>query len=435
MNIENQIKINYKFRNIFNEIAQNVSHGLSVPETKFVKQMLTGILKSNSVIVRRIGQSLNEKIYLKKTSERLYRNLKKVRFDDGLRDNLLLMQSGHLDEDSLILIDPSDIMKESSKKMEGISHTRDGSKGKTGNGYDLLNIVGVVKQSDGHYNLLPISSELYSKNIEIDTKAGIILDRVTDITVHSGNKGIFVIDRGGDTRINLEAFTQNENSYIIRSMGKRNLIVDDKELNFKEVCNLVDLNHEMPGKKTGESFLCGMKRVKVRLSPYPKKNALTAETNLIVCRYKSKTGKLGGYFYFLSNFPNRNLTEKEILEKSINGYKLRWKIEEIHRHIKQDYGWEKMQLLNYQGLKTLNTLLWIALSYVYSLKEYAFEMALAYPTLIIDSFRDLKRKFNFFVYYRIFKVVSEVFRFKKIYKKIKYKSHPSSKVIQLELQF
>ena len=435
MNIKNQIKINYKFRNIFSGLEQKISHNLSLPKKRFVKQMLTGILKSNSVIVRRIGQSLNENIYLKKTSERLYRNIKEKGLDEKLRDNLLIMQSKQLNEDSLILIDPSDIMKTSSKKMEGISRTRDGSIGEIGNGYDLLNIVGVVKQPNGNYNLLPISSELYSKEIEIDTKAGIILDRVTDITIHSGNKGVFIIDRGGDTRINLEAFTQNDNSYIIRSMGQRNLIVDDKELNFKKVCKLVDLKYEIPGRKAEEEILCGMKRVKVRLSPYPKKNALKAETNLIVCRYKSITGKLGGYFYFLSNFPNKNLTERDIVERSVKFYKIRWNIEETHRQVKQDYEWEKMQLLSYQGLKTLNVLLWIVLSYVYSLKEYTFEMALAYPALMIDSYRDFKRKFNFFVYYRIFRVVSEVFRFKRIYKKFKYKKPPSTKVIQLELQF
>ena len=90
MNIKNQIKINYKFRNIFSGLEQKISHNLSLPKKKFVKQMLTGILKSNSVIVRRIGQSLNENIYLKKTSERLYRNIKEKGLDEKLRDNLLV---------------------------------------------------------------------------------------------------------------------------------------------------------------------------------------------------------------------------------------------------------------------------------------------------------------------------------------------------------
>ena len=173
-------------------------------------------------------------------------------------------------------------------------------------------MIAYNKEKKG-YQISPLCSELYSKEIEIDTKANITFDRINDITIYSNNKGIFVFDRGGDTRINIGQLSGNENDYIIRSMGKRSLIVDDKELNFKQICKSVKLNYELPGKKKGAKLLCGIKRVKIRLDPYPKKHPLTTDTWLVVCRHKSKRGKLGGFFYLLCDLPHLQLNLEDII--------------------------------------------------------------------------------------------------------------------------
>ena len=60
----------------------------------------------------------------------------------------------------------------------------------------------------------------------------------------------------------------------------------------------------------------------------------------------------------------------QIIEKALRGYRLRWKIEEFHRHVKQEFHWEEMQLMSYIGLKNLNTDLMIAIDLVYDAIEY-----------------------------------------------------------------
>ncbi len=85
---------------------------------------------------------------------------------------------------------------------------------------------------------------------------------------------------------------------------------------------------------------------------------------LVVARFVAPHKK--GYFYFLCDFPGRDWSQKQIVEFAIKGYYQRWKIEEVHRHLKQDFGWEEMKLMRYQSLKKLNTLFWLVVCFLYS---------------------------------------------------------------------
>jgi len=68
----------------------------------------------------------------------------------------------------------------------------------------------------------------------------------------------------------------------------------------------------------------------------------TIELWLVVARYTPKhKGAKDGFFYFLCDFPNQDLSLETIAQKALQMYRMRWKIEEMHKHIKQEYGWEK----------------------------------------------------------------------------------------------
>ena len=94
----------------FRHFLEPLEKGLSLPEQKFLKAISKGILASGSVIVRQISQELDEPISLKKTCKRLYENLKKEGLSEKLTQNLLQKQCSHLTKDSLILVDPSDMI-------------------------------------------------------------------------------------------------------------------------------------------------------------------------------------------------------------------------------------------------------------------------------------------------------------------------------------
>ena len=92
------------------------------PQSKFVVQILYGILAGNKVHLSEIARSLNENISLKKTIDRLSRNLFAFKEKDLVMENYISEVKKQINENqAVIVIDNSDITKPCSPKMEAIS--------------------------------------------------------------------------------------------------------------------------------------------------------------------------------------------------------------------------------------------------------------------------------------------------------------------------
>lgn len=100
--------------------SEKISKGLSRPEYKFVSQMMYGLLCSQSCHLSKIGRALDESIKLKKTIERLSRNLSE--FTGGLQlfENYIKKVKGCINDRSILIVDDGDIIKPYSTKMEGL---------------------------------------------------------------------------------------------------------------------------------------------------------------------------------------------------------------------------------------------------------------------------------------------------------------------------
>ncbi len=93
---------------------------------------------------------------------------------------------------------------------------------------------------------------------------------------------------------------------------------------------------------------------------------------------------------------------------------MRWKIEEIHRQIKQDYDLEALRLRRYEALKTMNALLWMAVSFLYTRFESLALDIIFEPELGLVNrkrFSDLFR----FVYYKLALAVKKILALAKVY--------------------
>ncbi len=156
---------------------------------------------------------------------------------------------------------------------------------------------------------------------------------------------------------------------------------------------------------------CLYSTVGIPVDAHHRKNATLVYSNLVVARYaKSRRSrhKKGGYFYLFCDFPRHNMTDYEMIEKALQSYRLRWKIEEVHRHVKNCYAWEDMQVMTFDRLNNLNCLLLLAVSYLYSLEEYLLALGVQFSYLVFD-----KKKFSKlpkFIYYRLSLVIRELFR-------------------------
>lgn len=405
---DKQIKIAQNTQVKFHQFMYQFQESYTKPEFKAIRDITRGILSSGSVIVNQIAKDLNEKTTVKKTAERCYRNLRHRNLHERLSAQIIEQQCRRFDNETLIIVDESDIVKKSATRMEGLNIVRDGSTGAHDSlGYDLLNIVAYIKQNNG-YKMLPVSSDLFSDSLEADALSNILYDRIDEITISSGNKGVFVFDRGFDSRDLIEHLVSNDNSFIIRGVGKRNVIIDHLELPFVQVCKSIQMLYRHPGVSKDKWFECGIKRVSIRTHPHPKKNAPSVDVWLVQACHRNNRDKRQGYFYFLCDFPYQNLNEEEIIHKVLSGYKLRWLIEQAHRQIKQDFGWEAMQLMSYTGLKNLNSILWLALCFLYEQKDFIIKWADAYPRQF-GQYRKRLRKLFDFVYTALMNAVKKAF--------------------------
>lgn len=414
-----QIRTKESLQVKLHQFLAKFKHGVTLPEHKHIHDICLGIIKSQSVIANQIAQTLGEDISLKKTCERLYRNLRRENLAEKLQRLIIEEQSKGLNSDTAIIVDDSDIIKSKAKKMEGLKRVRDGSTGTVGhNGYDLVNFI-ACKPGDQGYQIKPLSSGLVSRKIEADSLIQLTQDRIVDVIVASGNRGVYVFDRGYDKRHMFTFFKEHSCDFIVRAVGDRGLIVNGVEKSFGEVARSVQRSTVVSSKPTEPSFRCGIKRVKIRLDGHPKKHPHTSDVWLIVARYVPRHNGKAGFFYFLCDFPNQDLSAEQIIHKAINMYRLRWKIEEVHRHVKQSYGWEKMQLMSYTGLKNMNQLLLLTMCYVYSLKSYVNKLVISHPHIMQYSNRLWKQAYNF-VFYRITNVLTNCFSMVKRYNILEY---------------
>ena len=155
--------------------------------------------------------------------------------------------------------------------------------------------------------------------------------------------------------------------YIIRQNGNRKLNHNGQTQGFKQISRNVKLAYEYKSKRIYKSkkrtlhFSGGA----VKVSLANNKKALW----LVVLKEQKR-----GYSWYLMNNPACQ-TEQQAVESILEGYGLRWKIEEVHRQIKTDYHLEAIPLQRYEALKNLNALLWMAVSFLYTrLESLALEI-------------------------------------------------------------
>ena len=113
----NYSRSGYEIKRDFTNFSLKISRGLKRPQVKFVHQMVYGILAGNKVHLSEIARSLKENITLKKTIDRLSRNLNVFEDRESLMHNYLNLVKRHVKDDyAVIIIDNSDIAKPTSKK-------------------------------------------------------------------------------------------------------------------------------------------------------------------------------------------------------------------------------------------------------------------------------------------------------------------------------
>jgi hypothetical protein len=210
----------------FNKFIAYLTDQLSKPKTKFISQILCGVLFSENLILTNVASKVPHPSRLTAIAKRFRRHLADdMPFLKPLWFNYLRLVRRRLDIDSLFIVDLSDLAKPYAKKMENLALVRDGDKGCLVTGYWCMEVY--CRDKDGI--IWPLIIWPYSLEAEGQLSENAqILSILSQLDEYFGECfGIWIFDRGFD-RLNLiEPFLASKRHFIIRQRGDRTVVLDN----------------------------------------------------------------------------------------------------------------------------------------------------------------------------------------------------------------
>ena len=125
----------------FQKFTSRLTQQLTKPKTKFIRQLLCGVLFSNNLILTNIASKVPCLGRLTAIAKRFRRQLADSKsYLKQLWSNYPSLVRRRLDIDSLFIVDLSDLAKPYAKKMENLALVRDGDKGCLVTGYWCMEV-------------------------------------------------------------------------------------------------------------------------------------------------------------------------------------------------------------------------------------------------------------------------------------------------------
>ena len=233
----NYNRLGYEIKRDLSNFSKKISKGLKQPKKKFIMQMFYGILEGSKVHLSEIARSLNESISLKKTIDRLSRNLSAFEDIETVMENYIPLVKKQIDEEhAVIVIDNSDITKPCSTMMEAISDVRDGSTGEIKKGY--LTVEAAVL-SKGKKMPMPVYEKVFSaaeKGFVSETHENICC--LKSLSAHFSKTCVRTLDRGFDGNEYYKYFLKNDEKFVIRAKKNRTVITMEKHKTLWKLQNV-----------------------------------------------------------------------------------------------------------------------------------------------------------------------------------------------------
>ena len=354
-------------------------------ESKFVTQSIYGILKSGSIVLKKIGTALNEGINIKNTIDRLSRNLQKP-MSPEIQKNYTAKMTKSLGESPVILVDDSDVIKPYGQKFEALGEVRDGSSKdkKIEKGYMVTEIVGLTAKEKQPVSLF--SHVHSSKEKSYKSTNAILFQGLTQVINTLAKKATFVFDRGYDMNALFDFMYKHKQNFVIRLTENRKLFWKGKW--FKSTT----LRDSRKGKiKTSLTFRINgqEKRETVYISHLNVK--ITASRNMVnlVLVYG-----LGEKPMMLAT--NEIIEGKDDVIRIVRLYMSRWRVEEYFRFKKQHFGFENFRVRSLRSINNLNQLLTYSIGLIGLLAEKKSKNQL--PHQLIHNARVLRKDVSFYYY-------------------------------------
>ena len=401
--------------------SKKITEGVNKSTSKFIMDMIYGISKSKSCLISEISRSLEEKINLNYTIERLCDNLNNIKEEEIniIKENYLNEIEDLFDEEPISIFDDSDIAKPYGKKFEDLDKVIDASSidGKVVSGYHVCEAVILGKNQK---QPISVYSKIYScKSDNFESKNKYTIESIDTVRSVLKRKCNMIFDRGYDDNKLIDYIDKNGDYFVIRMNDKRNFLFKGKKKNcYKETI-------KRKGKVRMELWFDDNEKYEVYVShtrvtlPYNKK-----EYELVIVYGLSEERPL-------ILLTNRKIKSKEDVIKVVRMYFYRWRIEEYFRAKKQEYKFEDMRIRTLKGMNVLNLILTIHLGHIGKLVEKLDNKLLTIK--IIERSKSLRNKILVWIS-QMSKGISEILKYAKVGIKEWQKIEIREKYKQLELK-
>jgi hypothetical protein len=203
--------------------------------------MFFGISASQDCKLSSISRALGESITLKKTEERLSHHLAAPALAQTVQRQLVAHAARRIHDDTLLVIDPTDIRKPYAHAMPHLATVRDGSTGELVPGYWACLALACEPASR---RVLPLMQDLWSATAPgFVSENAQLLAIIDTIAAATAKRGIYVLDRGGDRMKLFRPLLARGLRFIIRLKGDRHLVVRGRARRATEVARGVRMQY------------------------------------------------------------------------------------------------------------------------------------------------------------------------------------------------
>ena len=335
-----------KLRAQIHQFSGIISPHFSKPKTKFLEQMLLGIAASQDCKLSRIARALGEPIALKKTEERLSRHLAEPGLGRQVQAQIVAQAARRIGEETLIVIDPTDLRKPYAQAMPYLATVRDGSTGQLATGY----WCGVALACEpASRKVTPLLQQLWSAHApDFVSENTQLLQMMDTIAGATNRRGMYVLDRGGDRSQLYLPMLARGLRFIVRLVGDRHLLVRGRLRSARDLAGGTPLRwaetvvRETSGGEKKQHLQYGFRAVKLP-------GRVPTPLTLVVVHGFGQEPML-----LLTNLEVK--AARRSVWRVVRGYLTRWLVEETIRFIKQSYQLEDLRVLCYERLRNLAAL-------------------------------------------------------------------------------
>lgn len=409
----------YEIKREIQDFSNKISAGLSKPKIKFVSDILFGLNASNSTLISNIARELKEKIKLNHTIERLCDNIHSLSQEekDIIRANYYKTIQSSLDDEVVLYIDDSDIIKPYGKKFEDLDYVIDGSaktinnKAKIELGYYLASTVVLSKNQK---QPIPLYNNIYSLSSKgVKSKPDETFKSIEkSLEALQGKKVLLVGDRGFDSNNVFNKCLAEGIDFNIRLKGNRKLWFKNKRIEAAKLAKArkgkikMKLYFEQEDKEVYVSYTRVGLRERGRELTIVIVYGLSEQEPMIL-------------------LTSKRIKEKHEVNKIVRSYFNRWRIEEYFRFIKSEE-YENIRIRTINGMNVVSNFVMIRAGYISMLADKIDNKLLVIK--IIEEAQALKKKVYYWSY-QISRGISNILKkaqkgiehYKWIEKRSKYK--------------